>query len=55
VPALEAMIARDAAAPGEAEDANSPARHQVRLGLYTHARRLLPDAADEASTDAPPP
>ena len=59
VPALEAMIARDAAAPTDAErnrpPARPPARHQVRLGLYTHARSLPPDAADEASTDAPTP
>ena len=45
VPALEALVARDAAdaaAPLDSASGAGPARHQVRLGLYSH-------------TDAPPP
>jgi hypothetical protein len=52
VPALEALIARDAAEPAPA-DAAPPARHQVRLGLYTHAKPQsgAPDVAPPAPTD----
>jgi hypothetical protein len=48
VPALEALIARDAAEPAPADDAAPPARHQVRLGLYTHTQ------AQPGTTDLPP-
>lgn len=55
VPALEAMLARDAAAPRAAGDEAAPAaRHQVRLGLYTHAtpaRALPATAAPPAAND----
>lgn len=52
VPALQALIARDAAEPAPA-DAALPARHDVRLGLYTHAQPQpgAPDVAPPAPTD----
>ncbi len=52
VPALEAMVARDAANPGRSADASaaSPAvRHRVRLGLYTFSAG---DAVDPPPSDA---
>ena len=61
VPALESMVARDAAAaaataaPDAAADAAASAavpRHRVRLGLYSFAQ-IDPPAADAIATDAP--
>lgn len=47
VPALEAMLARDAAAaPSDPPALPAPARHRVRLGLYSLAQ-------DEPAPDAP--
>lgn len=57
VPTLEALIERDAAGPvpTDAGPASAAAgRHQVRLGLYTHARAHppgAPAASPQASTD----
>lgn len=52
VPALQALIERDAAEPTPA-DAAPQARHDVRLGLYTYDKPQpsAPDAAPPASTD----
>jgi len=50
VPALEALIERDAAAAAQAGDGPAPAYQQVRLGLYTHAQ---PDAAPAAPPPSP--
>ncbi len=50
VPALEALIERDAAAAAGG-DAGVPAYQQVRLGLYTHAQ---PDAAPPAVPSTSP-
>jgi hypothetical protein len=44
VPALERLIEADAAQAAATPDAPAP-RHQVRLGLYTHARPPSPPAA----------
>lgn len=53
VPALEAMVARDAAAAGSP---GAEARHRVRLGLYTHAQpAAAPPVADAAPTDEAAP
>ncbi len=51
VPALEALIARDAAQLG-GDDPPQAAYQQVRLGLYTHAR---PQAAPPPAVPAAPP
>lgn len=58
VPALEAMIARDAAAgSGSADPASGGAapRHRVRLGLYSHAQPAEPagTAPDQPDPTAP--
>ena len=60
VPALEALIARDLAtladtAADTAADPHLPTRHQVRLGLYSHARTQPPAVAAEAHNEPPPP
>ena len=55
VPALEALIARDAEVASNAAGAAPPVRHQVRLGFYSHGRALPPDTAPEAATESPPP
>ncbi len=54
VPALEALIARDAAQAASAGPPQAPYQ-QVRLGLYTHARPQVtpPPAAPEAPTENP--
>jgi hypothetical protein len=48
VPALEALIARDAAEAAP-DGAPAPLRHQVRLGLYSH------DRVDPGPAAGPPP
>lgn len=64
VPALEAMVARDAAAaagpaassdqPGAGDAAAAPQRrHRLRLGLYTHAREEAPVAPAAPAAPAP--
>ena len=55
VPALEALVARDAAALAQTVEPASPApaRHQVRLGLYTHTD--APPAAPAPPVDAAAP
>lgn len=54
VPALEALIERDAAAAAAADATGEapPAYQQVRLGLYTHAQ---PDAVPAAASSAATP
>ena len=57
VPALEAMVARDAV-PDGAADTGSPTetvRHQIRLGLFTfsQAQAVLPALPVAASTTQP--
>ena len=51
VPALEALVARDAAQAGSHPPAQAMYQ-QVRLGLYTHAR---PQAAPPSAVPAAPP
>lgn len=61
VPALEALIERDAAAAAAAADAGAARAgyQQVRLGLYTHASPVPPSATgptrQEEKSDAPDP
>ena len=57
VPALESMVARDAAAAADtaAADAAAPAtapRHRVRLGLYSFTQ-IDPPVAEATATEAP--
>lgn len=56
VPALEQLVEQDAAETAQAQAAAQPTppRHQVRLGLYSHARADGPAAAAAAARPAAP-